>query len=74
MLKSNSFIDKALLKNYYNNFSFHILKYCEISNPVERVKWEQYYIDLINLKYNRRAIKFKYSYTIYKIINLIYNS
>lgn len=48
-LKYNSNIYKALLKYDYYNFSFNILKYCDID---ELIKWEQYYINLLNPQYN----------------------
>lgn len=49
LLKYNRLINKALLKYNYYNFSFNILKYC---NKDELIKWEQYYIDLLNPEYN----------------------
>jgi group I intron endonuclease len=45
----NMSICKALLKHGYSNFSFHIVEYCESDKCLQR---EQYYIDLLNPKYN----------------------
>lgn len=47
--KHDSIIYKALIKYNYENFRLDILKYCEIK---ELIKWEQYYIDLLNPEYN----------------------
>jgi group I intron endonuclease len=44
-----SIIYSAILKHGYNNFSLDILEYCEIDMLIER---EQYYLDLLNPKYN----------------------
>jgi len=47
--RANSIIHKALLKYGYANFQLEILEYCDISMCIER---EQYYLDLLNPKYN----------------------
>ncbi len=47
--KHRSIIYNAILKYVYINFSFNVLKYCDIS---ELIKWEQYYMNLLNPKYN----------------------
>lgn len=49
LLKSKSLISNSLLKYGYDNFSLDILEYCEPSLLLER---EQYYLDLLNPKYN----------------------
>lgn len=56
LLKSRSRIYSGILKYNYNNFSLGILEYCEIDKLVSR---EQYYIDLLEPKYN--ICKFAYS-------------
>lgn len=48
MLRSKSVIYKAILKDGHSNFSFNILKYCDIN---ELTKWEQYYIDKLKPEY-----------------------
>jgi group I intron endonuclease len=45
----NSKIYSSLLKNGYGNFRLEILKYC---SPDECIKWEQFYVDLLNPEYN----------------------
>lgn len=40
---------KAILKYGYSKFSIEILEYCSPEKCIER---EQYYIDLLNPKYN----------------------
>lgn len=52
-LKSNSLIYESLLEYKYSNFSLDILKYCEKN---ELIKWEQYFIDTLNPKYNKNFI------------------
>lgn len=47
--KGSSHIYKSLLKNGYDNFRLEILKYC---SPDECIKWEQFYMDLLNPEYN----------------------
>jgi group I intron endonuclease len=47
--KGSSAIYSALLKYGYSNFSLDILEYCE---PDVLIKREQYYIDLLEPKYN----------------------
>lgn len=47
--KGNSLIYKALLKYGYYNFQLDILEYCDPSILIER---EQYYLDMLNPKYN----------------------
>ncbi len=47
--KSSSIIYSAILKYGYSNFSLDILEYCE---PRSLIKREQYYLDLLNPKYN----------------------
>lgn len=48
--KGNSIICASLLKNGLSNFSLEILEYCtEVDKVIER---EQYYIDLLQPKYN----------------------
>jgi group I intron endonuclease len=42
-------IYRALLKNKYSKFSLNILEYCSPKKATER---EQYYLDLLNPKYN----------------------
>lgn len=42
-------ICRALLKYGYPNFKFEILKYC---SPAQRIKWEQFYLDLLKPSYN----------------------
>lgn len=49
LIRSNSNIHKALLKHDYSNFKLEILLYC---NDNDLIKWEQYYIDLLNPEYN----------------------
>jgi len=49
LLRYNSLINKALLKYNYSYFNLNILKYC---NENDLIKWEQYYIDLLNPEYN----------------------
>lgn len=46
---SVSFISRALLKYGYSGFRLDILEYCNTEQLIDR---EQYYIDLINPKYN----------------------
>lgn len=46
-------IHRALLKYGYSNFTLEILEYCDIINLTER---EQYYIDILNPKYNTLKI------------------
>jgi hypothetical protein len=41
---TDNLIQRALIKHQYLNFSFYILKYCEIENLISR---EQYYLDLL---------------------------
>ena len=43
------YINRALLKSGYSDFSITILEYCEISDLIKR---EQYYIDLLKPEYN----------------------
>jgi len=50
--KGNSLIYKALLKYDYYNFQLDILEYCDPSILIER---EQYYLDMLNPKYNLLA-------------------
>jgi len=47
--RSNSIIHRALIKYGYSNFQLEILEYCDINMCIER---EQYYLDLLNPKYN----------------------
>ncbi len=47
--KSKSLVYRSLLKNGYSNFSLNILEYCSPEKAIER---EQYYLDLLNPKYN----------------------
>lgn len=47
--QGKSMIYSSLLKNGHSNFKLEILEYCELSVLIER---EQYYIDLLNPKYN----------------------
>lgn len=47
--KSNSRINRALLKYGYENFSLDILEYCNKENVISR---EQYYIDFFKSEYN----------------------
>lgn len=47
--KGNSIISSSLLKHGYANFSLEILEYCD---PIDAVKREQYYLDLIKPEYN----------------------
>lgn len=42
-------IYRALFKNKYSKFSLNILEYCSPKKAIER---EQYYLDLLNPKYN----------------------
>lgn len=42
-------INRALIKYGYSNFSLEILEYCNISDLTKR---EQYYLDILNPKYN----------------------
>src|SRR6266705_6051247 len=42
-------INKALLKYGYAVFQLEILEYCD---PMDTIKREQYYIDILNPKYN----------------------
>jgi len=42
-------INKALLKYGYSSFRLEILEYCD---PMDAVKREQYYIDLLAPEYN----------------------
>lgn len=46
-------IHRALLKYGYSNFTLEILEYCDIINLTER---EQYYLDILNPKYNTLKI------------------
>lgn len=46
---NNSLIYRALLKYGYSSFTLDILEYCDTSVIIER---EQYYIDILNPKYN----------------------
>jgi group I intron endonuclease len=48
-VKGSIIIQRALLKYGYSNFSIDILEYCE---PNELISREQYYINLLNPKYN----------------------
>ena len=59
----NFIICKALIKQGYSNFSLEIIEYCDSDKCLER---EQYYLDLLNPKYNILKIAgstlgFKYS-------------
>lgn len=47
--KSKSLIYESVLKYGHSNFSLDILEYCESNILIER---EQYYIDILNPKYN----------------------
>jgi len=47
--RKNSLIHKAFLKYGYSNFCLEILEYCK---PLDVVKREQYYIDLLKPGYN----------------------
>jgi group I intron endonuclease len=63
LLKGNSKIYHALLKNGYSKFSLDILEYCEPNILISR---EQYYLDLLNPEYNilkvaRSRLGFKHS-------------
>jgi hypothetical protein len=49
LAKSNRPLDRALLKYGFSNFSLEILEYCL---KEETTKREQYYLDLLNPKYN----------------------
>lgn len=49
LLVNNSIIYSSLLKYNYSNFSFNILKYCELNLLLIK---EQYYLDLLKPKYN----------------------
>ena len=49
MLRNNSIISNSILKHDYSNFSLDILEYCK---PNELISREQYYMDLLNPKYN----------------------
>ena len=49
ILRSKSIINNSLLKYGHYNFSIDILEYCE---PRVLIKREQYYIDILNPKYN----------------------
>jgi len=42
--RSKRYIDKALLKYDYSNFSLEILEYCDPKNVINR---EQFYMDLL---------------------------
>jgi group I intron endonuclease len=47
--KNKRYIDKALLKYGYSNFSLEILEYCDPLNVIDR---EQFYLDLLKPVYN----------------------
>lgn len=49
ILKGKSKINSVLLKYGYENFSLDVLKYCDTS---KLIKWEQYYLDLLDPEYN----------------------
>jgi hypothetical protein len=49
ILKNQSLIYRALLKNGYSNFRLEILEYCDPKLVLER---EQYYLNTLNLEYN----------------------
>jgi hypothetical protein len=49
ILKNQSLIYRALLKNGYSNFRLEILEYCDPDLVLER---EQYYLNTLNLEYN----------------------
>jgi group I intron endonuclease len=49
ILRSKSIIYNSLLKYGHHNFSIDILEYCE---PRVLIKREQYYLDILNPKYN----------------------
>lgn len=49
LLKSRSRIYSSILKYDYNNFSLSILEYCELNKLIIK---EQYYLDLLQPKYN----------------------
>jgi len=49
ILRSKSIINNSLLKYGHNNFSIDIMEYCE---PKVLIKREQYYLDILNPKYN----------------------
>jgi len=49
ILKNQSLIYRALLKNGYSNFRLEILEYCDPNLVLER---EQYYLNTLNLEYN----------------------
>ena len=49
VLRNNSIISNSLLKYDYIKFSLDILEYCESHELLTR---EQYYLDLLNPKYN----------------------
>jgi group I intron endonuclease len=49
LTKGNSIISSSLLKYGYANFSLEILEYCD---PIDAIKREQYYLDLIKPEYN----------------------
>jgi group I intron endonuclease len=49
ILKNNSIIYRALLKYGYSDFSLEVLEYCSKEFLLEK---EQYYLDLLNPKYN----------------------
>lgn len=61
LLRSRSKINSSLLEYGYKNFSLEILEYCK---PFLLTKREQYYINILNPKYNickiagsRRGVK-----------------
>ena len=47
--KTTSAISNALLKYGYSNFSLEILEYCD---PIDTIKREQHYLDLLKPEYN----------------------
>ncbi len=53
LAKSNSSIDRALLKYGFSNFRLEILEYCELKDVLKR---EQHYLDISKPQYNIATI------------------